>query len=84
MHHLIFGQSRRSLCDYDRLLIPLCDTCHTLGSKRLHDNSVAEYLSKAYGQALWEKQEIVSGCSADIARDRFIKRYGKNWISEGL
>jgi len=84
MHHLIFGRGKRPICDNDNIVIPLCDECHTMGRMRLHDNSVSEYLSKAYGQAIWERNQVANGYSLEDARDRFIKQYGKNWISEGL
>ncbi len=76
-HHLIFGTCRR-LADEDGLKVPICDKCHTLGKilERIHDNTMAEKLSKMLGQAFYERNECAKGATLDEARERFRKRYG--------
>lgn len=73
-HHLIFGNGIRKLADEDGLTIPMCHKHHNMGSltERIHGNSMAEYLSKALGQAVWEKHYGT--------REDFIKRYGRNYL----
>lgn len=56
-HHLIFGTAGRELCEKDGLKVPACNNCHNMADKlhRIHDNPMAERLSKMLGQAVWEK-----------------------------
>lgn len=73
VHHLIFGMAKRDLADQDGLTMPMCNSCHNMGRYRLHDNPMAESLSKMLGQAIWEGNN-------NHDRERFIKRYGKSWL----
>lgn len=82
-HHLIFGNSRRPICDKDGIVMALCENCHTAGRYRLHDNPVAEHLSKMLGQALCEKQYILENYGEGVeteAREVFRSKYGKSWL----
>lgn len=74
VHHLIFGTARRDLSEKDGLKVPTCNNCHNIGDvpDRIHDNPMAEKLSKMLGQAIYE---------AKIGtRDEFRKRYGKSYL----
>lgn len=73
-HHLLFGNGIRELADEDGLTIPMCHKHHNMGSltERIHGNSMAEYLSKALGQAIYERKIGT--------REQFMKRYGKNYL----
>jgi hypothetical protein len=82
-HHLIFGMSLRRLADEDGLTIPICNNHHITGDvvSRIHDNVIAEKLSKIAGQLAWEKHEIAKKGLTEIeARKAFIDRYGKNFL----
>lgn len=87
-HHLIFGRAERKLCDEDNITIDLCNRCHNMASARLeqiHDNPMAEALSKMLGQALWEKEYILKHMSlpfidVDSPRDAFMRRYGRSYL----
>lgn len=84
-HHLIFGMSQRELAEEDGIKVPSCDNCHTIGKNRIHDNVMAEKLSKMLGQALWEldyvKKNTMYGYTiGDNAREKFRKRYGKSYL----
>jgi hypothetical protein len=73
-HHLIFGTAGRELAEKDGLKVPTCNKCHNMGklTERIHDNPMAEKLSKMLGQAIYEK---------DIGnREEFRKRYGKSYL----
>ena len=73
-HHLVFGTSGRKLSEKDGLKIPICNNCHNMGDKlcRIHDNPMAEQLSKMLGQAMFE---------AKIgSREDFRRRYGKSYF----
>ena len=73
-HHLVFGRGIRQLAEEDGLKVPSCHACHNIGEvkSRIHDNPMAEKLSKMLGQAVFEK-EIGS-------REEFRKRYHKSWL----
>ncbi len=73
-HHLIFGTAGRELSEKDGLKVPTCNNCHNMGEplNRVHDNPMAEKLSKMLGQAIYE---------AKIGtREQFRKRYGKSYM----
>jgi hypothetical protein len=81
-HHLIFGSSNRQLAEQDGLKAPACNRCHNMGkvNERIHDNPMAEKMSKMIGQLAWEREMIASGISPDCARELFRKRYGKSYL----
>ncbi len=73
-HHLLFGMGNRELAEKDGLKVPSCNKCHNLGQiiERIHENPMAEKLSKMLGQAIYE---------AKIGtRDEFRRRYGKSYL----
>lgn len=78
-HHCVFGNGLRKLADEDGLKVTTCDYCHTLGNvlNRVHDNPMAEKLSKMFGQAIYERNECAKGVTLEDARESFRKRYGK-------
>ncbi len=73
-HHLLFGNGKRKLAEEDGLKVPACNQCHTLGTVtgRIHDNPMAEKLSKMLGQAIFETEV------GD--REDFVARYGKSYL----
>ena len=80
-HHFIFGNGLRTLADEDGIKADACDKCHILGNKleRVHDNPMAEKLSKMFGQAIYERNECAKGATLDEAREKFRKRYGRSY-----
>lgn len=80
-HHLIFGKGMRELAEEDGLKVPACGMCHVIGKvlERVHDNPMAEKLSKMLGQAFFERNECAKGASLDEAREKFRKRYGRSY-----
>ena len=94
-HHLIFGTAGRELSEKDGMKVPSCNNCHNMGEmmKRVHDNPMAERMSKMLGQALWEKEWILNDTVLDpedeqgahdrersLARKAFRKRYGRSYL----
>jgi len=73
-HHLLFGKGIRPLAEEDGLKVPSCHRCHNLGMtiEKVHDNPMAEKLSKMLGQAIYEKKIGT--------REDFRKRYGKSYL----
>lgn len=89
--HLVFGWSEREKADEDGLFVPACNKCHNMGSllSRVHENSMAEKLSKMLGQAMWERNWLLEEMKLkeaertqkdDAARKAFMKRYGKSYM----
>lgn len=80
-HHLIFGISNRQKAEEDGLKVPICDSCHTIGKlwERIHDNTMAEKLSKMFGQAIYERNALANKevDTIDEAREKFRRRYGQ-------
>ena len=80
-HHFVFGSGVRNLSEKDGLKAHVCDKCHTLGkiTERVHDNPMAERLSKMFGQAIYERNVLASKevNTVDEAREKFRKRYGQ-------
>lgn len=81
-HHLIFGSSNRQLAEEDGLKVPISNLCHNMGDikERIHDNPMAEKLSKMLGQMAWEKEQIIKGIPPDTVREAFRKRYKKSYL----
>lgn len=81
-HHLIFGTGLRELADEDGLVIPICNKCHDMsgGKHQLHENPIAERLSKICGQLAFEKHLVAEGFGEGEARERFRKRYGRSYL----
>lgn len=74
-HHLIFGRGLRELAEEDGLKVPSCNNCHNMATKaneRIHENVMAEKLSKMLGQAIYEAQLG--------SREEFRQRYGKSYM----
>ena len=80
-HHFLFGRGIKNLAEEDGIKAHTCDRCHVCGNKleRVHDNPMAEKLSKMFGQAIYERNVIASGevKTIDAAREMFRKRYGQ-------
>lgn len=80
-HHLLFGTGIRNLAEEDGLKVPICTQCHTNApvKSRIHDNPMAEKLSKMLGQAIYERNLCAEGVPLDEARELFRRRYGKSF-----
>lgn len=83
-HHLIFGIGKRELAELDGIKIPVCNEEHNMagGIKQIHENIIAEKLSKIAGQLAWEKEYYhkMYGYEDDPAREAFRKRYGISYL----
>ena len=81
-HHLLFGTGMRQLAEEDGIKLPACDEHHVTGRLicRIHDNPMAERLSKIAGQLAWEKHCVAQGHSEEEARELFRKRYKESFL----
>lgn len=70
------------MAEQDGIKVPICEQCHTSGKviERIHDNPMAEKLSKIAGQLAFEKRKCAEGFSEDDAREIFRKRYGRSYL----
>ena len=85
-HHLIFGTAGRELSEKDGFKVPVCNNCHNMGkiTMRIHDNPMAERMSKIIGQLAWERKYILYVTGMDeldeVSREKFRKRYGRSYL----
>lgn len=82
-HHFLFGRWIRKLAEEDGIKGPVCDQHHNMASKvseKIHDNPMAEKLSKIVGQLAWEKRKVAEGMTEREAREAFRKRYKESWL----
>lgn len=81
-HHLVFGNALRSKADKDNLIMAMCNDCHNMATQvtgRIHDNSMAESLSKIVGQLVYELR-YMDPEARKKAREDFRKRYGRSYL----
>ena len=82
-HHLLFGTYGRKFAEEHGLKVPICAACHTRSEylcERIHDNTMAEKLSKMLGQAFYECDKRGQGMSQNDERSEFIREYGQSFI----
>ena len=83
-HHLIFGNGRRVYAEEDGIWIPLTNAEHNMGDllHRIHDNPMAEELSKIAGQLAWEGEYYRNASTKGqfAARKAFRQHYGKSYL----
>lgn len=84
-HHLVFGGTggaNRKLADEDGIILPVCPGCHRLKpvKEKIHDNPMAEKLSRMAGQLAFEKRRCAEGATEEDAREMFRKRYGVSYL----
>ncbi len=81
-HHLIWGKGNRDKAENDGIKIPCCNKCHNMGDvlERIHENPMAEKLSKIAGQLAREKHEVACGLTEEMARSEFRLRFGESYL----
>lgn len=78
--HHIFGGANRRHAETDGLWLYLCPDCHNRPPQGAHFNKATmEWLHKV-GQETYEGQQIKNGLTPKEARERFMRRYGKNYL----
>lgn len=82
VHHLVFGKGNRTKADEDGVFIPICDYCHMIGrlNDRIHDNVMAETLSKMLGQTMWMLSQVADEKQREELTIKFIQRYGRSYL----
>ena len=80
---MIFGTSGRKFAEKYGLKVPICASCHTASELlccRIHDNPMAETLSKMLGQAIFEREMIAKGYTLTDARMKMIEECGRSYL----
>lgn len=80
-HHLLFGSNRQK-AEQHGIKVPICANCHTTGMVvgRIHDNPMAEMLSKMLGQAIYEKEQALNGADREQCRQNFRSEFGISYL----
>lgn len=79
--HHIFGGPNRRLSEEDGLYVYLCHNCHNEPPDGVHFNKRNMQMLHAAGQMHWEMWKIIIyGITAEEARQKFMERYGKNYL----
>jgi hypothetical protein len=74
------GTANRKKSEEDGLWVYLCRPCHNLPPDGAHFNrNTAQWLHKV-GQEAYENKMIQEGMTPSEAREKFMKRYGKNYL----
>lgn len=82
------------LSEKDGLKVPVCNNCHNMGQKlcRIHENPMAERMSKMIGQLAWEREWLLKNTvtinskgqmakvEGNVVRSQFMKRYGRSYL----
>ena len=78
---MLFGNDRQ-LAEAHGLKIAICANCHTAGMiiTRIHDNPMAEKLSKMFGQAIFEREMALKGADRDECKAIFRQEFGKTYF----
>lgn len=79
---------------FETLKVPVCNNCHNMGQKlcRIHENPMAERMSKMIGQLAWEREWLLKNTvtinskgqmakvEGNVVRSQFMKRYGRSYL----
>lgn len=79
-HHLMGGTANRKKSEEDGLWLYLCPRCHNQPPEGAHFNKQTMNWLHKIGQEAWEGDQIQKGLSPAEAREKFMKRYGKNYL----
>lgn len=83
VHHWIFGKNHK-MADKDGIYSPICDECHLMGASHIHDDPIAETLSKALGQVLYERNEALNGKDLPTIKREFRAKYTDCYFMEDI
>lgn len=68
-HHVLHG-ARRAVADKLRLIVPLCNDCHTMGVNAVHRNPELDKQLKAWAQDVYERR---------YSHEEWMQKVGKNY-----
>ena len=79
-HHVFFGTANRKLSEQDGLWAYLCPDCHNRPPNGVHFNPQTALWLHRIGQEAYEKKMAQNGLNEAEARQKFMERYGKNYL----
>lgn len=79
LHHICGGYNR-TLSTKDGLILPLCPEHHREGANAVHQNADMMQLVRMVGELSWIRVNALPFEDYEAAKDRFRKRYGKNYL----
>ena len=82
IHHVFYGSANRTKSDEDGCWVYLCPAHHNMSSNGVHFNHKLDTYVKKYTQKMWMEHYTDSEDSEDEKIDKFIKRYGRNYIED--
>ena len=88
-HHIFKGNKQRKLCDFDRIIMPLCPEHHT-GNMSVHNRKELNVLVEIIGQLAWEREYLIDRQILPFddshdeisteAREAFRSRYSRSYL----
>lgn len=78
--HHCFGSANRHLSTKDGLILPLCPEHHRDGENAVHRNADMALMVHMVGELSWIRVNALPFEDYESAKDRFRKRYGKNYL----
>ena len=82
LHEIFFGTANRSKSKEDGLIVPLCWNHHNGSNLGVHFNNALDLRLKKQGEKIWIKNYTDKNDPIDDKIEKFIKRYGKNYLDE--
>ena len=82
LHEVFFGSSSRKKSKEDGCVIPLCGPHHNLSSQGIHYNKALDDKVKKQAEKIWIKTYCDKDLTPEEKIERFIKRYGQNYLNE--
>lgn len=76
IHHLCWGNAKRTLADADAMTVPLCRKHH----EAMHNTKEMQVMSHIVGQLYYERNMCASGMTPEEARESFRKRYDVSYL----
>ena len=82
LHEIFYGNPRSQYSKQDELQIRLCGDHHRTGVGSVHKNPKSAFAVKLKqrGQIMFEQKLMDQGMDQEDVRQRFIDRYGRNYL----
>ena len=82
IHEVFFGTSGRKKSIEDGMTVPLCPAHHNMSGTGVHFNHKLDLYLKKYAQKVWMEHYTEETDTEEEKIDKFIKRYGRNYLEE--
>lgn len=82
LHEVFFGQANRKKSKEDGMIIPLCFSHHNGSNAGIHFNHNLDIKIKQLAEKVWINTYTEADMSYESKIDKFIERYGKNYLDD--